>query len=88
MNIPPTASVPAAVHSAKPRSLAGFNRDSVLRGLRRLHVWIGLRVAVLGLLFGIGGILLNHRAMLKISAEQTEKYPLNIVPRFFGEQYL
>jgi hypothetical protein len=38
-----------------------------------MHGWIGLWGAVLGLLFGGTGILLNHRAVLKIPAAQTQE---------------
>jgi len=44
-----------------------------LKWLRRLHAWIGLWGAALGLLFGISGILLNHRTMMKIPAAQMEQ---------------
>lgn len=51
----------------------GFLPDSLRKGvflkwLKRVHAWLGLWGAVLGLLFGISGFLLNHRAQLKISA--------------------
>jgi hypothetical protein len=43
-------------------------RASFLKWLRKLHGWIGLWGAVLGLLFGVTGFLLNHRAgPMKIS---------------------
>jgi len=38
--------------------------------LRRIHLYVGLWGAVLGLLFGATGILLNHRAILKIPVEK------------------
>ncbi len=41
--------------------------------LRRVHAWIGLWVAVLGLLYGLSGILLNHRAVMKIPAAKLEE---------------
>ncbi|MES1993301.1 MAG: PepSY-associated TM helix domain-containing protein [Pseudomonadota bacterium] len=34
--------------------------------IARLHGWIGLWGAVLGLLFGVSGFVLNHRAVLKL----------------------
>jgi len=51
----------------------GFLPDSlrkgpVLKWLKRVHAWLGLWGATLGLLFGITGILLNHRAVMKIPA--------------------
>jgi len=63
---------------AAPPATAG--RTEALRSLRRLHGWIGLWGASLGLLFGTTGILLNHRAVLKIPAahaqESTAQLPL------------
>lgn len=45
----------------------------VLKWLRRTHAWLGVWGAVLGLLFGVTGFLLNHRAVMKIpAAENTE----------------
>ena len=38
--------------------------------LRKMHGWIGLWGAILGLIFGTAGIWLNHRAVLKIPMEQ------------------
>jgi uncharacterized protein len=43
-----------------------WHRPRALKWLRRAHAWLGLWGAVLGLLFGATGILLNHRAVLKI----------------------
>jgi hypothetical protein len=49
-------------------------RAAFLRTLRRLHAWTGLAGAGLGLLFGVTGFLMNHRAVLKIEAgEITER---------------
>lgn len=48
-------------------------RAVFLKWLRKTHGWIGLWGAVLGLLFGATGILLNHRAVLKIPAAQTQE---------------
>ncbi|MDO9104479.1 MAG: PepSY-associated TM helix domain-containing protein [Methylovulum sp.] len=59
-------------------------RGAFLKWLRRTHAWLGLWGAALGLLFGVSGILLNHRDILKIPVgkmEQTEiQLPLP-VPR-------
>jgi hypothetical protein len=41
-------------------------RGVFLKWLRKIHGWIGLWGAVLGLLFGVTGFLQNHRATLKI----------------------
>lgn len=45
-----------------------FHRPALLKWLRRTHAWFGLWGAILGLLFGVTGILLNHRAVMKIPA--------------------
>jgi hypothetical protein len=61
---------PERAHSFLPRRL---HRPKFLKWLRRTHAWLGLWGAVLGLLFGFTGILLNHRAVMKIPlAETTE----------------
>ena len=49
------------------------NRGRFLRWLRRVHGWMGLWGAVLGLLFGVTGFLLNHRSVMKIPALQMEQ---------------
>jgi len=44
-------------------------RATFIKWLRKVHGWVGLWGAVLGLLFGTTGFLLNHRAApLKISS--------------------
>ncbi len=48
-------------------------RASFIKWLRKVHGWVGLWGAVLGLLFGVTGFLLNHRAgPLKISSGQAQ----------------
>lgn len=49
------------------------NRARFLRWLRRVHGWMGLWGAVLGLLFGVTGFLLNHRHVMKIQASHMEQ---------------
>jgi hypothetical protein len=52
-----------------PRPVAASTlplRMRAVQWLRRTHGWIGLWGATLGLLFGISGIWLNHRAILKL----------------------
>jgi uncharacterized protein len=49
-----------------------------LKWLRRFHAWVGLWGAALGLLFGISGILLNHRAVMKIPAAQMEQSQIEL----------
>ncbi|SFU50008.1 hypothetical protein SAMN05216339_10373 [Nitrosomonas eutropha] len=44
----------------------GMRQARFLVWLRRVHAWTGLWGAVLGLLFGTTGILLNHRNEMKI----------------------
>jgi len=44
-----------------------------LKWLRRTHAWVGLWGAALGLLFGVSGILLNHRMVMKIPAVKMEQ---------------
>ncbi|RBA24631.1 PepSY-associated TM helix domain-containing protein [Herminiimonas fonticola] len=46
-------------------------RAIFLTWLRKIHLYVGLWGAVFGLLFGATGILLNHRAILKIPVEKT-----------------
>jgi hypothetical protein len=52
---------------------APSRRAIAVKWLRKMHGWIGLWGAVLGLLFGSTGILLNHRAILKIPAAQVQE---------------
>jgi len=56
---------------------APLNRKSKriqwLKWLRRIHAWVGLWGAALGLLFGVSGILLNHRMVMNIPAVQMEQ---------------
>lgn len=52
-------------HLFVPRRL---QRPALLKWLRRTHAWFGLWGAILGLLFGLTGILLNHRTVMKIPA--------------------
>ncbi|MDD5461775.1 MAG: PepSY-associated TM helix domain-containing protein [Methylococcales bacterium] len=49
-----------------------------LKWLRRTHAWIGLWGAALGLLFGISGILLNHRMLMKIPAAKMEQSQIEL----------
>lgn len=49
-----------------------------LKWLRRTHAWVGLWGAALGLLFGISGILLNHRMVMKIPAAKMEQSHIEI----------
>jgi hypothetical protein len=49
-----------------------------LKWLRRLHAWIGLWAAALGLLFGISGFLLNHRTVMKVPAAHMEQSQIEL----------
>jgi hypothetical protein len=57
-----TGSATSPLTAEKSRS----RRGTFLKWLRKIHGWIGLWGAVLGLLFGVTGFLQNHRATLKI----------------------
>jgi hypothetical protein len=57
---------------------APTRRALAVKWLRKMHGWIGLWGAVLGLLFGSTGILLNHRAVLKIPAAQVQESTVQI----------
>jgi hypothetical protein len=50
-----------------------------LKWLRRVHAWVGLWGAALGLLFGISGVLLNHRTVMKIPAAHMEQSQVELV---------
>jgi uncharacterized protein len=45
-------------------------RAIILTWLRKTHLYIGLWGAALGLLFGATGILMNHRAIMKIPVDK------------------
>jgi len=64
--------------SAASTASAHVSRAKVLRWLRRVHGWLGLWGAVLGLLFGVTGFLLNHRTVMKIPALQMEQSQFEI----------
>jgi hypothetical protein len=49
-----------------------YTRPAILKWLRRTHAWFALWGGVAGMLFGATGILLNHRAVMKIPAVQTQ----------------
>ena len=68
-----TVTLPAAARPAAARPHKTWNRINAIRWLRKMHGWIGLWGATLGLLFGSSGILLNHRAVMKIPAVQSQE---------------
>ena len=56
----------AAGAPAPPRPPRQSRRATLIRWLRTVHGWVGLWGAAAGLLLGISGFLLNHRAMMKL----------------------
>ena len=52
------------------RSAGHQRRAHLVRWLRRMHGWFGLWGALLGLAFGVSGIYLNHRNVLKLPQAQ------------------
>jgi hypothetical protein len=69
----PDMSTIDSVNDSPLATASGRNRISFIRWLRKMHGWIGLWGATLGLLFGSSGILLNHRAVLKIDAARSQE---------------
>ncbi len=57
-----------------------LTRGRVLHWLRTTHMWVGLWGATIGLMFGISGFLLNHRAVLKIPVERAEVTKADVTP--------
>ncbi len=53
-----------------PRTKRRSRSATFLIWLRRIHLYVGLWGAALGFLFGATGILMNHRAILKIPIEK------------------
>lgn len=56
-----------SISQARGRS----RRAILLTWLRKTHLYVGLWGAALGLMFGVTGILLNHRSIMKIPVEKT-----------------
>jgi hypothetical protein len=61
-----------AGHSAALTTARALTRGRVLHWLRTTHLWVGLWGAAVGLMFGLSGFLLNHRALLKIPVEKAQ----------------
>lgn len=53
--------------------MAAWSTARFLLWLRKMHGWIGLWGAALGLLFGLTGILMNHRTVMKIPAATVQE---------------
>lgn len=70
--------VPASKINTASRGAQHKNRAVLIKWLRKFHSWIGLWGALLGLLFGTTGILLNHRAIMKIPAAKTQESVLQL----------
>ncbi|CAJ0800049.1 hypothetical protein LMG7141_03766 [Ralstonia condita] len=67
----PAAKPSADARRATPKAEHPANRRATLvRWLRKTHGWFGLWGAVIGLIFGVSGIWLNHRAVLKLPVAQ------------------
>lgn len=92
---PATATTPATTQSAastnpvprpvtEPRGYLflsqGMKRGRFLVWLRRTHAWMGLWGAVLGLVFGTSGILLNHRSEMKIPLAAQHETHQTVMP--------
>lgn len=67
-----------AVSPAVAAPAARWTRHNVIRWLRKMHGWIGLWGATLGLLFGSSGIVLNHRAVMKLPLARTQESTVQI----------
>ncbi|WP_047538034.1 PepSY-associated TM helix domain-containing protein [Methylotenera versatilis] len=62
----------------KTKAQKNAQRGNTIRLLRKIHGWLGLWGAILGLLFGVSGFLLNHRAVMKIPAVQMEETEIQL----------
>ncbi|NMM14418.1 MAG: peptidase [Rhodoferax sp.] len=58
-------------HTLNTPKRSRSRRAVYLGWLRKTHLYVGLWGAVLGLLFGVTGILLNHRSILEIPVAKT-----------------
>ena len=59
-----------------------WQRTAVLRWLKRIHAWTGFWGALLFLMMGSSGFLLNHRSVLKIeTAEPVEVSAMDVAVR-------
>jgi uncharacterized protein len=62
----------------KTDPLKHTQRANTIRLLRKIHGWLGLWGALLGLLFGVSGFLLNHRSVMKIPAVKMEESEIQL----------
>ena len=79
---------PAGAAGATPRQKTHRRSVVFLRWLRKVHLWVGLWGAAVGLLFGVTGILLNHRAVLKIPVEKTIQRSIQLALPDAGQSLL
>ncbi|MDI1300900.1 MAG: PepSY-associated TM helix domain-containing protein [bacterium] len=72
--------VSAIKPASSTRARRPSRRSATLKWLRNTHSWLGLWGAALGLLFGITGIVMDHRSIMKIPLphpqESTVQLPL------------
>jgi hypothetical protein len=69
----PVAPGPLVDHAQQAARRQRARRATFIRWLRKVHGWVGLWGAALGLLFGVTGFLLNHRAgPLKVSSGEPQ----------------
>lgn len=79
----PASPVSRAAPGARPAGSGGTRsrRGTFIKWLRKVHGWVGLWGAALGLLFGTTGFLLNHRApplRIQTGAPQVETLRLDV----------
>lgn len=67
-----------AVLTKNTKAKNHVRRGDFIRWLRKVHGWLGLWGAVLGLLFGLSGVLLNHRAVMKIPGAKMEESQIQL----------
>jgi hypothetical protein len=65
--------VPFSPSAPSVAALAQRRKAAALRWLRKVHGWLGLWAAVFGFLFGLTGIVLAHRAVLKLPVNKGEQ---------------
>ncbi|MFM0757293.1 PepSY-associated TM helix domain-containing protein [Paraburkholderia strydomiana] len=70
MQLTPARLARKSDHALAPKTAGRSHRSQFLKWLRKVHGWIGLWGAVLGLLFGVTGFLQNHRAAMRIKVGQ------------------
>ena len=71
----------AGAAPARPRAGAAnpaARRAAFLSWLRRAHGWLGLWGALVGLLFGATGIVMNHRAILPVPLKKIEQTSMQL----------